>query len=111
MSNTKATLVKRQLDEWALTQAHMRKVVDTETSLLSWNPFQQPGETKTLKPLRPISTAKVSILTPQDRKAALTREHEEEEGGAGNLTVKSEPKLKRSVTTSSRGFNWSKNAS
>lgn len=85
MSNTKATLVKRQLDEWALTQAHMRKVVDTETSLLSWNPFQQPGETKTLKPLRPISTAKVSILTPQDKKAALTGEHEEEEGGAGRF--------------------------
>ena len=136
MSNTKATLVKQQLDEWALAQAQMHrdekeKVANAraETNLLSRNPFrrQQPqGVTKPLKPLKPISTVKVPDLTPQVRKAALAREEresglnlkrkrkrietEEQEDEANlNLTVKSGGRKKNvsaSVMTSAGGFNW-----
>lgn len=146
MSSTKVTLVKQQLDEWALAQAHMHRdkeekvantgVKEAETNLLSRNPFrrQQPqGVTKTLKPLKPISTVKVPNLTPQVRKAALAREKREsglnlkrkrkrdeteEQEDEANLTVKSSGrKLKNvtaSVTTNPGGFNWkgwSKNTS
>jgi hypothetical protein len=133
MSSTKATLVKQQLDEWALAQAQMHRdekekvanarVMDAETNLLSRNPFrrqQQQGVTKSLKPLIPISTVKVPNLTPQIRKAALAREETENlkrkrietkrQEDKANLTVKSsEPKRKNvttSVMTSSRGFDW-----
>ena len=139
MSNTKATLVKQQLDKWASAQVQMRRsgkektadvlVVDAETSLLSRNPFrrQQPqGMTKTSRPLIPISTVKAPILTSRIRKAALARE--ETEGGLNlkrkrieteqedetDLTVESSgPNQKTVTTTRSGGFNWkgwSKNA-
>lgn len=144
MSSTKATLVKRQLDEWALSQAQMHRdekervanagVMDAETNLLSRNPFrrqQQQGVTKSLKPLKPISTVKVPNLTPQVRKAALAREETEsglnlkrkkrkriETEEQTNLTVKSSrPKQKNvtaSVMTNLGGFDWkgwSKNTS
>jgi hypothetical protein len=143
MSSTKATLLKRQLNEWASAQAKMRRnekekipdmrVVDAETSPLSRNPFrrqQQQRVTKTSKPLIPISTVKVPILTPQVEKAALAREEREsglnlkrkrseteEQGDETGLTVKSgglkQKNVTISATTSSGGFNWkgwSKNA-
>jgi hypothetical protein len=135
MSSTKATLVKQQLDEWALAQAQMHmdgkekvansRIMDAETNLLSRNPFrrqQQQGATKSLKPLKPISTVKVPNLTPQVRKAALVREETESglnlkrkkrietEEQQANLTVKSSGRKQKNVTasvmTSSGGFNW-----
>ena len=136
MSSTKATLVKQQLDEWALAQAQMHRnekekvanahVMVAETDFLSRNPFRrQQGVAKSLKPLIPISTVKVPNLTPQVRKAAMARnvtesglnlkrkrkrvEKEEQEDEA-NLTVKSSRPKQKSVTTSvmtsSGGFNW-----
>ena len=144
MSNTKAALVKQQLDEWSSAQAQMHRdekekvanarVMDAETNLLSRNPFrrqQQQGVTKSLKPLKPISTVKVPSLTPQVRKAALAREDKvsglnlkrkrieaEEQDDEANLTLKSSGRKQKNVTasamTSSGGFNWkgwSKNTS
>jgi hypothetical protein len=127
MSNTKATLVKQQLDEWALAQAQMHRdkeekvanagVKDAET-ILSRNPFrrqQQQGVTKSLKQLKPISTVKVPNLTPQVRKAALAREEKEsglklkrkrkrveteEQEDEVNLTVKSCGRKQKNVTAS-----------
>lgn len=143
MSSTKATFLKRQLNEWASAQAQMRRnekekipdvrVIDAETCLLSRNPFrrqQQQRVTKTLKPLIPISTVKVPILTPRVEKAPLAREEKEsglnskrkrveteEEGDETDLTVKSgglkQKNVTISATTGSGGFNWkgwSKNA-
>ena len=128
MSSAKATLVKQQLDEWALAQAQMHKdekekvasarVMDAETNLLSRNPFrrQQQHATKSLKPLKPISTVKVPNLTPQVRKAALAREETESElkrkkkrietEEQTNLTVKSIGRKQKNVTASSGGFDW-----
>ena len=148
ISGAKATLVKQQLDEWALAQAQMRRdekekpvdvcVMDAETSLLSRNPFRRQQEvTKTSKPLMPISTVKVPILTPQIRKATLAREEMEgglnlkrkriaaevqeqrEELDEADLKIKPGPRPKTVTsstkeTTGSREFNWkawSKNAS
>ena len=137
MSNTKATLVKQQLDEWALAQAQMHRdneekvanagIKDAETNLLSRNPFrrqQQQGVAKSLKPLKPISTVKVPNLTPQVRKAALAREVKEsglnlkrkrkrfetEEQSSGHR----QKNVTASAMTNSGGFNWkgwSKNTS
>ena len=141
MSSTKATLVKQQLDEWALAQAQMHRdekekatnvrVMDAETNLLSRNPFrrqQQQEVTKSLKPLIPISTVKVPNLTPQLRQAALAREsgldlkrkrsETEKQEDRANLTVKSSRPKQKNITTSGKtssgGFNWkgwSKNTS
>ena len=141
MSSTKATLVKQQLDEWALAQTKMHsdekemaanaRAMDAETSFLSRNPFrrqQLQGVTKSLKPLKPISTVKVPNLTPQVRKAALVREEmerlklkrkkrveTEEQEDEANKSSRLKPKnVTASVMTSSRGFNWkgwSKNTS
>ena len=137
MSSTKATLMKRQLDEWTLAQTQMRmgekektdvRVVNGETSLLSRNAFRrQQGATK---PLKPISTVKVPILTPQVRKAALAREEivnlkrkwitaEEQEDGEELNSILKRGRRPKSVagikaTSRSSGFNWNawaKNAS
>jgi len=143
MSSTKATLVKQQIDEWASARAQVEKekvtntcVMDAETNLLSRNPFrrqQQQGVTKSLKPLKPISTVKVPNLTPQLRKVALERDETEsrlslkkrtkkrieteEQEDEANVTVKSSGRKQKnvaSVMTSSGGFDWkgwSKNTS
>ena len=134
MSSTKATLVKQQLDEWALaqTQAHRDEkekvanagIMDTEANLLSRNPFrrqQQQGVKKSLKLLKPISTVKVPNLTPQVRKAALAREEKEselnlkrkrkrfetvEQEDEGKSSGCKQKNVTASVMTSSGGFNW-----
>ena len=128
MSNTKATLVKQQLEKWALAQSQLRRddkervvdvgVMNAETSLLSRNPFrrqQEKGVMKTLQPLIPISTVRVPILTPHARKVASAREEidcglkrkriaTEEQEDEADLMVKPVPiskKVTTSVTTSS----------
>ena len=142
MSSTKATLVRQQLDEWASTQAQIHgdakekaanvRVMDAETNLLSRNPFrrqQRQGVTKSLKPLKPISTVKVPNLTPQVRKAALAREEresglnlkrktrietEEQDDEAVKSSRLKQKNVAASVMTSSGGFDWkgwSKNTS
>lgn len=137
MSNTKAALVKQQLDEWALAQAQMHRDekemvanAHVETNLLSRNPFRRQQQQGVTKSLKPISTVKVPNLTPQVRKAALAREEREsgmnrkrkrksseteEQEDEVNLTVKSSGRKQKNVTASvSGGFNWkgwSKNTS
>lgn len=138
--------MKQQVYEWALAQGQMHRdkeekvanagVKDAETNLLSRNPFrrqQQQGMSKSLKPLKPISTVKVPNLTLQVRKAALAREEREsdlnlkrkrkrveteEQEEEVNLTIDSSGSKQKnvgaSVVISSGGFNWkgwSKNTS
>lgn len=111
MSSAKAMLAKQQLDEWALAQSqvHRKKTtldMSTESKPLSRNPFRKQELTKVLKPL---TTFKVPILTPEVRKAALARERMVDGLNLKRKTIAVEEdkdKVDLMVATSSGGFDW-----
>lgn len=108
MSSAKAMLAKQQLDEWALAQSqvHRKKTtldMSTESKPLSRNPFRKQELTKVLKPL---TTFKVPILTPEVRKAALARERMVDRLNKTIAVEEDKDKVDLMVATSSGGFDW-----